>query len=125
MGRFHLTRNKGVYFVKRWEKPIPENITELELLNHMTCGDIHPNSLGDYIHLLQQKRSWLVDQFVALCAQRKNSLKLFETIFRSVEPHELSIVSNYHHHLNTITIVNHHHYHDHHDQNNSAPWWRR
>ena len=123
MGRLHLTRNKGVYFVKRWEKPIPENITELELLNHMTCGDIHPNSLGDYIHLLQQKRSWLVDQFVALCAQKNNSLKLFETIFRSVEPHELSNYHHCYHHLNTITIVNHRH-HDHY-QNNSAPWWKR
>ena len=122
MGRLHLIRNKGVYFVKRWEKPIPENITELELLNHMTCGDIHPNSLGDYIYLLQQKRSWLMDQFVALCAQKNNSLKLFETIFLSVELHELSNYHNRYHHLNTITIVNNHHYHD---QNNSAPWWKR
>ena len=27
---FHsLTRNKGVYFVKRWERPIPPDLTEI------------------------------------------------------------------------------------------------
>ena len=37
-------RNKGVFFVKRETEPLPE--ADGELLNHMTCGDIHPNSLG-------------------------------------------------------------------------------
>ena len=39
-------RNKGVFFVKRETEPLPE--ADGELLNHMTCGDIHPNSLGCY-----------------------------------------------------------------------------
>ena len=47
-------RNKGVFFVKRWERPIPENVTELELLNHMTCGDIHPNSLEHFCALVEE-----------------------------------------------------------------------
>ena len=38
-------RNKGVFYVKREPKPLPEEAGDL--LDHMTCGDIHPNSLGD------------------------------------------------------------------------------
>ena len=37
-------RNKGVFYVKREPKPLPEEAGDL--LDHMTCGDIHPNSLG-------------------------------------------------------------------------------
>ena len=39
-------RNKGVFYVKREPKPLPETETSSDLLDHMTCGDIHPNSLG-------------------------------------------------------------------------------
>ena len=42
-------RSKGVFFIKREMEPIPEvseeNTTE-ELVNNLTCGDIHPNALG-------------------------------------------------------------------------------
>ena len=39
-------RNKGVFFVKRDAKPLPEPETTKDLLDHMTMGDIHPNTLG-------------------------------------------------------------------------------
>jgi hypothetical protein len=38
-------KNKGVYFCKREKEPLPQDINEL--LNHMCCGDIHPNPLGN------------------------------------------------------------------------------
>ena len=37
-------RNKGVFFVKRHDKPLPEQVEDL--LDYMACGDIHPNTLG-------------------------------------------------------------------------------
>ena len=37
--------SKGVYFCKREKEPLPEDISEL--LNHMCCGDIHHNPLGN------------------------------------------------------------------------------
>ena len=46
-------RNKGVFYVKREPKPIPEDASDL--LDFMTCGDIHPNSLGEKIVHIQNK----------------------------------------------------------------------
>ena len=37
-------RNKGVFFVKRHDSPLPEEVGDL--LDYMACGDIHPNTLG-------------------------------------------------------------------------------
>ena len=37
-------RNKGVFYVKRDPKPLPDEWDNL--LDHMTLGDIHPNTLG-------------------------------------------------------------------------------
>ena len=45
-------RNKGIFFVKRENDGIPEIDEEVEssssfdILDHVTCGDIHPNVLG-------------------------------------------------------------------------------
>ena len=40
-------RNKGVFFVKREKAGIPDLEEEDEdLLDHLTCGDVHPNVLG-------------------------------------------------------------------------------
>ena len=47
-----LYRNKGVFFVKREAEPLPEDFKEL--LNHMTCGDIHPNSLEHFCALVEE-----------------------------------------------------------------------
>ena len=41
-------KHKGVYFVKRYPKPLPED----ENTNYgdiIACGDIHPNVLGESI----------------------------------------------------------------------------
>ena len=45
-------RNKGVFFVKREAVPLPDRVKEL--LNHMTCGDIHPNSLEHFCALVEE-----------------------------------------------------------------------
>ena len=45
-------RNKGVFFVKREDLPLPDKVKEL--LNHMTCGDIHPNSLEHFCALVEE-----------------------------------------------------------------------
>ena len=45
-------RNKGVFFVKREAVPLPDKVKEL--LNHMTCGDIHPNSLEHFCALVEE-----------------------------------------------------------------------
>ena len=45
-------RNKGVFFVKREAMPLPEE--GKKLLNHMTCGDIHPNSLEHFCALVEE-----------------------------------------------------------------------
>ena len=37
--------SKGVFFVKRENTAIPDNIDE-DVKNFVTCGDIHPNVLG-------------------------------------------------------------------------------
>ena len=46
-------RSKGVYFVKREKEAIPELIEEgnetNELLQNLTCGDVHPNVLGIFL----------------------------------------------------------------------------
>ena len=47
-----LRRNKGVFFVKRETEPLPDD--SKELLNHMTCGDIHPNSLEHFCALVEE-----------------------------------------------------------------------
>ena len=40
-------RNKGVFFVKREKAGIPDLEEEDEdLLDRLTCGDVHPNVLG-------------------------------------------------------------------------------
>ena len=43
---------EGVFFVKREAEPLPEDFKEL--LNHMTCGDIHPNSLEHFCALVEE-----------------------------------------------------------------------
>ena len=45
-------RNKGVFFVKREAEPLPDEGEKL--LNHMTCGDIHPNSLEHFCALVEE-----------------------------------------------------------------------
>ena len=45
-------RNKGVFFVKREPLPLPKKV--IKLLNHMTCGDIHPNSLEHFCALVEE-----------------------------------------------------------------------
>ena len=47
-----IHRNKGVFYVKREIQPLPDN--SKELLNHMTCGDIHPNSLEHFCALVEE-----------------------------------------------------------------------
>ena len=47
-------RNKGIFFVKRDRHPIPEidkddSENGRDLLDHLTCGDIYPNVLGQII----------------------------------------------------------------------------
>ena len=45
-------KNKGVFFVKRDKAPIPDlddDEEDEDLLDHLTCGDIHPNVLGKTI----------------------------------------------------------------------------
>ena len=37
-------KNKGVFFIKRDEKPLPKD----NFLAVMTCGDIHPNALDHF-----------------------------------------------------------------------------
>jgi hypothetical protein len=37
-------RNKGVFFVKRDKKPLPEG--NVDFADYMAVGDIHPNVLG-------------------------------------------------------------------------------
>ena len=45
-------KNKGVFFVKREKEPLPENVDEL--LDHMVCGDIHPNALDQFCALVEE-----------------------------------------------------------------------
>ena len=45
-------RNKGVFFVKREALPLAKKVKEL--LNHITCGDIHPNSLEHFCALVEE-----------------------------------------------------------------------
>ena len=45
-------RNKGVFFVKRDKEPLPENVDEL--LDHMVCGDVHPNALDQFCALVEE-----------------------------------------------------------------------
>ena len=45
-------RNKGVFFVKREAVPLPDKVKAL--LSHMTCGDIHPNSLEHFCALVEE-----------------------------------------------------------------------
>ena len=49
-----VVRNKGVFFVKRETEPLPSSKKILQLLNHMTCGDIHPNSLEHFCALVEE-----------------------------------------------------------------------
>ena len=44
-------KNKGVFFVKREKAGIPdlEEEEDEDLLDHLTCGDVHPNVLGKNI----------------------------------------------------------------------------
>ena len=46
-------RNKGVFFVKREAKPIPED--SQSVVDHITCGDVHPNTLGNILILFLTK----------------------------------------------------------------------
>ena len=43
-------RSKGVFFVKREKKGIPDERIEgnegEQFLDYLTCGDVHPNALG-------------------------------------------------------------------------------
>ena len=41
-----------MFFVKREAEPLPDDFKEL--LNHMTCGDIHPNSLEHFCALVEE-----------------------------------------------------------------------
>ena len=45
-------RNKGVFFVKRHDKPLPEQVEDL--LDYMACGDIHPNTLDHFCALVEE-----------------------------------------------------------------------
>ena len=57
-------RNKGVFYVKREPKPLPEEAGDL--LDHMTCGDIHPNSLGQIEIVKKIFHAAYSDHFCAL-----------------------------------------------------------
>jgi hypothetical protein len=50
-------RSKGVFFVKRENEAIPDDTVEgnetSQLMDHLSCGDIHPNVLGISIKLCQ------------------------------------------------------------------------
>ena len=45
-------KNKGVFFVKREKVPLPEDINDL--LDHMACGDVHPNALDQFCALVEE-----------------------------------------------------------------------
>ena len=49
-------KNKGVFFIKRDEKPLPKD----NFLAVMTCGDIHPNALDHFCAWVEEVR-FLVD----------------------------------------------------------------
>ena len=40
--------------MKRETEPLPSSKKILQLLNHMTCGDIHPNSLEHFCALVEE-----------------------------------------------------------------------
>ena len=44
--------SKGVFFVKKSAGPLPSN-TSQPLLDQLTCGDVHPNILGQIIMFRQ------------------------------------------------------------------------
>ena len=71
-------RNKGVFFVKREAKPIPEDAESV--VDHMTCGDIHPNTLGIILSIIsyfQARVLFALDHFCALVEE------VFVPIFRN------------------------------------------
>ena len=45
-------KNKGVFFIKRDEKPLPKD----NFLSVMTCGDIHPNALDHFCAWVEEVR---------------------------------------------------------------------
>ena len=55
-------KNKGVFFIKRDEKPLPKD----NFLAVMTCGDIHPNALDHFCAWVEEvSKSWKTLNFQA------------------------------------------------------------
>ena len=44
-----------MYFVKRSEGPLPRDLSQ-PLLDHLTCGDVHPNILGEIVLDVETER---------------------------------------------------------------------
>ena len=62
-------RNKGVFFVKREKTGIPDLEEEGEdLLDHLTCGDVHPNVLDHFC-------AWVEEVIVPVFKNENNITK--------------------------------------------------
>ena len=58
-------KNKGVFFIKRDEKPLPKD----NFLSVMTCGDIHPNALDHFCAWVEEVSRFYLSLaiFIAKC----------------------------------------------------------
>ena len=76
-------KNKGVFFVKREKEPLPENISDL--LNHMACGDVHPNALDQFCALVEEV-------FVPIFKNEFNMVKFPQCVSNDIkrQVHELA-----------------------------------
>ena len=59
-------RNKGVFFVKREKKPLPEG--NVDLADYMAMGDIHPNVLDHFC-------AWVEEVLVPIFQNEDNMSK--------------------------------------------------
>ena len=90
-------RNKGVFYVKREPRPLPEK-EGVDLLDHLTCGDIHPNTLGTHLPLVHNKHTYnilcvlqtisapwsrrFLSQYSATCSTSPSSRNASQTVRR-------------------------------------------
>ena len=68
--------SKGVFFVKRSQGSLPKN-SKQPLLDHLTCGDVHPNILGQ-ANLRHRLKIKDIAQIISVLGWRKSSFRYFK-----------------------------------------------
>ena len=69
--------SKGVFFVKRSEGSLPRDLSQ-PLLDHLTCGDVHPNILGEINLNVETERERDIAQITSVPGWRTSSSRYFK-----------------------------------------------